>query len=101
MHLPYSTRSKFFAPIEAALAAVGNRLDEPLTITLEPLGYSRDAVVEIGAGGERTFWTDWESQHPTRFSARVRAAATVLKRRGLSGHFRIVHENGSMRIERA
>ena len=101
MDLPFSTRSQVFEPIERALREAGGVLDQPLHIVLKRGGYQRDAYVIIRQGDPQTFWTDWESRQPSRFSVRVRAAATVLQRCGLYGRFRITHDDGVLTIQRA
>src|SRR5690348_8316996 len=100
MDLPFSTRSRFFEPIERALREAHGSLDQPLRIVLEPGGYGRDGIVVIRSEDPHSFWTDWESRQPTRFSARVRAAATVLWRCGVYGRFRITHDDGVLTIQR-
>src|SRR5690349_18187672 len=100
MHLRYSTRSEFFVPIQAAVDSVQGRLDHPLRIELKRGGYDRDVSVHIRPDDAHLFWADWESHQPSRFSARIRAAATVLKRAGLSGRYRISHADGVMLIQK-
>jgi hypothetical protein len=100
MDLRFSTRSEFFAPIEAALKVAGGRINKPLRMALKPGGYNRNAIVVIRPRDDRMFWTDWESAHPTRFSARLRAAATILQRAGLVGRYRMSHYDGALKISR-
>jgi hypothetical protein len=99
MELFFSTRSEFFPSIQAALDGVGGRLEHPLRIELRPGGYARDVVVVIRQDDPHAFWADWESKQPSRFSARIRAAATVLKAAGLAGRYRITHDDGVMVIQ--
>jgi hypothetical protein len=101
MTLPYSSRSRFFPAIEEALRQAGGSLERPVRVYLGPKGYTRDAVVKISRGDSQFFETDWESKYPSRFSARVKAAATVLQRQGHHGRFRVSHSNGELVITRA
>src|SRR5690349_3831200 len=100
MHLPYSTHSEFFAPIQAAVDNAQRQLEKPIRIELKRGGYDREVIVEIFPDDPDSFWAEWESRQPSRFSARIKAAATVLKRAGLSGRYRISHEDGVMLIQR-
>jgi len=99
--LPYSSRSEFFEPIRKALRAAGGELSNPVRVSLRAGGYARDAHVFIRRDDPRYFVTDWESNQPTRFSARCRAAATVLQQNGYEGRYRIRHEDGTLTIEPA
>jgi len=60
-------------------------------------GYSGDVLVEVH-GGEEVFRTDWTGSDPTRFPARIRAAATALHDADQTGRFRIWHEEGELVI---
>jgi hypothetical protein len=101
MTLTYSTHSRFFAAIEAALRKAGGSFQRPIRVYLGPKGYKRDAIVRISRSDSQFFETDWESNQPSRFSARVRAAATVLQREGYRGRFRISHSDGTLVITSA
>ena len=99
MDIPFSSRSKFFAPISEALDAAGGcpRVGGVL-IELSPEGYG--GVVRVDVSGDRTdtFGSDWEGSDYTRFPARIRAAATVLRTRRCFGRFLIVHDQGQLTI---
>jgi hypothetical protein len=99
MELRYSTRSRFFAPIEEALSSPEFEKGSVL-VDLGPRGYERDVTVRIHAHELYVFETDWAGSNPSRFSARIRAAATVLKRRGMAGQFRISHRRGVLHLQR-
>jgi hypothetical protein len=101
MELRYPLRSTFYAPIEKAFDDVHDNLKRPLRIELPPGGYNREAYIIIGASDQHTFRTEWESRHPTRFSARIRAAAGVLYRRGFRGRFEAHHHDGTLTLRRA
>jgi hypothetical protein len=99
MELKFSTHSRFFAPIRAALTS--HSLDQgALEVELGPRGYERDVTVHIRRDDTHVFETDWAGRDPSRFSARIRAAATVLSECGFHGVFRISHIGGLLRIER-
>lgn len=93
----YLTRSSFFPAIETALDAAGADFDE-LKVYLGPRGYERDETIEIDHD-PRAFRTSWRHD-PGRFSARIRAAATVLHRRGIHGRFHAVHADGRLTLQR-
>lgn len=95
--MKYNDRSSFFEPIEQALDRAGG--EWPVRVVLAPKGYKGEAVVVIGQD-DREFETGWQGADETRFPARIRAAATVLRRRGMFGRFRIWHDDGVLVIER-
>lgn len=100
MELRYSTRSRFFAPIEAALLERADNIRSPLAVDLGPGGYERDVTVVVSGSDGDTFETTWASNHPSRFSARIRAAATVLHRLGIHGRFQISLHGGTLTVRR-
>lgn len=103
MLIPFSTRSRFFDAIEAALRAA-ERCPEaggPLTVELAPGGYDGAIVVDTSRGSPDRFEAEWERPDPTRFPARIRAAATVLHTRGCRGRYLVTHEDGSLIISPA
>lgn len=99
MNLPFSTRSRFFSALEQALSRLGDDFPSEIRVVLGPRGYERDVHVTVRRDDPHTFETDWESRQPSRFSARIRAAATVLQRRGYDGTFRISHRDGVLVIQ--
>jgi hypothetical protein len=94
----YSTRSKFFPAIEEALDKEAGRRRGSVHIQLPPGGYARDAMIILRADDGDFFETNWRGKDPTRFSARIRAAAAVLCRRGRFGCFDVSHHDGSLTI---
>lgn len=100
MDLRFSVRSRFFSPIERALGTPESAIKWPVRIALEPGGYNRDVEVVIRSDDTRSFRSNWAGNDPSRFSARIRAAATVLQRKGYSGRFRVTHEDGALSIRR-
>jgi hypothetical protein len=100
MYIPYAARSRFFEPIEGALHDAGRCPDAgaPVSIRLAPGGYDGAIVVDTSSGENSAFAAEWQRSDPTRFPARIRAAATVLRSRGCAGRFLITHHDGLMTI---
>ena len=96
MDFQYSTRSRFFKPIEDALQGLHGYLGTPVSVKLGPRGLQREVRVDIRADDPHEFHTDWD--HPSWFSARITAAATVLQRLGFEGSFRVAHRDGILTI---
>jgi hypothetical protein len=91
-------KSSFRAPIEAAIRESG-RLARPIEVNLGPRGLERnDVLIVIDPGDSATFGTDWEGTDPSWFSARLRAAATVLRDQGLPGRYRASHCDGVLTL---
>jgi len=101
-HLKRPNQSAFYDLCQSILQEVGNELQlkKPLKVTFEADkgGFPDDERVEIGGPDEKTFQTDWDGSDPTRFPARIRAAATALRDEGWRGTYRIRHEAGSLQI---
>jgi hypothetical protein len=97
------SRSDFYTPVRDALEDQVERFVMRETVALsfaaEADGYSGDVVVEIAPGQEESFRTDWSGSDPSRFPARIRAAATALRDDRRFGWHRIRHEEGDLRIE--
>jgi hypothetical protein len=70
-------------------------------VDLGPRGYEREVRLTVRSDDPHTFTTDWKGKDPTRLSARIRAAAAVLQRRGLEGRFHVSHFGGILTIQRA
>lgn len=94
--VPYRTRSSFFPAIEAALDLAGADFAE-LKVDLGPRGYERDETIVVPGPDAAHLLTTWRGD-PRRFSSRVRAAATVLHRRGIHGRFRAIHAEGLLTL---
>jgi hypothetical protein len=101
MKLRYSTHSRFLPVIERALPRITQELAHEVRVDLGPRGYERDVHITIRTHDADEFDAEWESDHPSRFSARLRAAATVLQRRGFSGRFWLSHRDGLLVIRAA
>ena len=102
MHITYAARSRFFQPIEDVVIEERDALmmGQPIQVVLEPGGYHGHMQITIDAGDTSGFETTWAHNDPSRFPARIRAAATVLFQRACNGVFFIAHENGVMSISR-
>lgn len=70
----------------------------PLPVTLGSGGYHGRVEVVIDSDDAETFGTNWEGTDPTRFPARIRAAATALFNSACFGKFEISHEDGLLEI---
>lgn len=96
-HLIQLSRSRFFGPVHTELA----RAERPLHLSINLAtggGYAGEIEVEIRDQTEREFVADLELRDCTRFPARIRAAATALRDRGLLGRFRVSHYDGGLVI---
>jgi hypothetical protein len=103
MYIPYATRSRFFEPIEEAFETARRCPDAgaPVSIVLAPGGYDGAIVVDTSHDENSGFAAEWERPDPTRFPARIRAAATVLRSRGCVGRYLITHRDGVLTISPA
>jgi hypothetical protein len=90
-------RSSFYQRIEDAVRATNNA-SRPVHVELEPGGYRRDVRITILKDDPHTFRSDWKYAEE-RFSARLRAAATVLRDRGAWGDYHAVHDDGKLTLE--
>lgn len=61
------------------------------------VGYERDELIQIPGPDPQVFLSTWRGD-PDRLSARIRAAASVLHRRGFRGTLRASHENGVLTL---
>lgn len=62
-------------------------------------GYPGRVLVTIRPNDKVSFKTNWEGNDPTRFPARIKAAATALLNCGFLGCYEITHRDGSMEIQ--
>lgn len=103
-HLKRPGQSSFYEPCRSALRR-GNDLllagPAAVEFEKEKAGYPGDELIEIQSRQEGVFRTDWEGSDPTRFPARIKAAATALRDEGYRGTFRVWHEEGTLVISAA
>ena len=103
MNIKFTTRSDFFEPIREALEAHGRCPDQetPILVALSEEGYDGEILVEVLPEPDDAFLSNWEGSDPTRFPARIRAAATVLREAKCYGRFLIAHRQGLLSLTRA
>lgn len=102
MQVKYASRSKFIDVCSAVIREHKAHLaaKTPVCVELkEPGGYDGRVIVEIDTRDRVLFKTDWSGADPTRFPARIKAAATALLECGCDGRFEISHSDGSLEIK--
>jgi len=103
MYVNYAPRSKFLVPCETAIRGSLGDLASKRTICIrlqEPRsGYAGCVQVTVSRNDPTRFATDWTSD-PSRFPARIKAAATALQRCRCFGVYRISHNDGTIEITR-
>ena len=62
-------------------------------------GYRGEHIVEISDGQDKHFKVEAAFRDPSRFPARISAAASALRKLDLTGRFRIKHEKNSLWIQ--
>lgn len=107
MKIQFASRSKFLNTCEENIRDQYLQLEKgrSVTFTLCPGGYNgRVRVTLPSATSEETvsmeFDTDWRGNDVSRFPARIKAVATVLRDCGYTGRFIIIHDAGKISIER-
>src|SRR5690349_6119162 len=103
MKIRYSVRSSFLLPCKGAIRNGGQRLQNggSVSVNLPSGGYDGHVYVNIRPRDPATFETNWANSDPTRFPARIKAAATALKDSGYIGRFEITHTDGILGIRQA
>jgi hypothetical protein len=100
--IAYVNKSDFLEPCERAIrqGRVALSAGQPIRINLdaEKPGYAGRVVVEIRISDGRGFGSDFEGTDPTRFPARLRAAATALYNCGCFGQFLVTHRDQVLEI---
>jgi len=102
VEIPYPTRSRFLGTCENAIRAQRAELESGGTVHagLSEGGYDGQVVVTIDPDERTAFQADWNAADPTRFPARIRAAAAALRDSRLGGRFEVSHSGGSLTIRR-
>ena len=94
-------RSRFIPQIVDAIKIQRQALESGRQISVEfdeeKPGYPGDFQIEINRDKE-VFIVDFDNTDPTRFPARIKAAARALYEEGFEGKFQISHEAGTMKI---
>lgn len=89
----YNVRqSSFYPALEAALRDWKDQ-SQAIQVRLPSGGYERDLRFTVAPGDRYTFQSTWKGAEK-RFSARLRAAATVLRDLGLTGEYHALHRDG-------
>ena len=103
MNFPYSKRSSFLAACEEAITRSRDDLESgfPVQVYLGSGGYNGHVLVTISADDNMMFATNWVGSDPTRFPARIKAAATALHNCSCFGRFEITHSDGTIQIVKA
>jgi hypothetical protein len=100
MNIPYVRRSRFLNDCENAIRRGGAAEVELVQFMLDKGGYAGHITVTIPDGDSGSFGTDWKASDPTRFPARIKAAATALFNCGCRGRYEVIHKNGTLEIRR-
>jgi hypothetical protein len=98
--IPFAARSRFLDTFEADIRRHRAELDRggAFHIPVSDGGYDGRVTVTIRPGDHAAFGTDWQRADPTRFPARIKAAATALRNCGRMGRFAISHSEGVLTI---
>lgn len=100
MDIRYVERSKFLELCESALVQQADRLSKGhfVNVELPAGGYPGKVLVTVKDDGGSFFYSDWSGTDPSRFPARVRAAATALKACRCFGSYEVSHVDGYLSI---
>jgi hypothetical protein len=103
MDIAFVNRSRFLDDCERTIRDGQDQLEGGglLEIAFDDGGYPGRVAVTIREGDSGYFNSDWEGSDPTRFPARIKAAATALFNCECRGSYEIVHEDGALTIRRA
>lgn len=104
MNIPYLIRhSDFLLPCKVAIRKNRRQLQAggPIRVSLPDGGYHGLVFVTITPNNSIKFGTNWTNNDPSRFPARIKAAATALKDSGYVGRFEIRHTDGTLNIRQA
>ena len=101
MNIEYAKYSKFLEPCKIAIQNNIKALENgvPIDVSFIKGGYNGEINVNIEAD-KNTFSTSWNNQDPTRFPARIKAAATALKHSQCLGVYKVTHYHGLLTITR-
>jgi hypothetical protein len=72
---------------------------DTISVQLSKQGYNRNVQITVSPTDPKYFYSDWKGADPTRFSARLRAAALALYNQGCFDTFRVIHQDGLLTIE--
>lgn len=105
MIIPYNTESGGFKE------TISNSLKEnsvifsdfgkiKIELEADAAGYSGEVRATIHPDLDEGFGSDWPGEDPTRFPARIRAAASALKDNGFKDDWMISHNDGTIKIQK-
>lgn len=108
MKIRFNAEPSMYAPlIREALQKDPEALTNGQTVSVKvPIqaatkrGFERRVTVTVTADPDY-FETDWPGADPSRFGAKLRAAATMLRQLGFEGAFVVEHEGQFITIARA
>lgn len=94
MRIPYLKRRSKFQYFEGIIRQNKETLltGGHISIECSNKGYDGDIICIIDEKNHDSFETDWKSTDPTRFPARIKAAAHALFQLGYFGKFKISHK---------
>lgn len=100
MEIAYTTRSQFLTACESAIREHSSELHGGgvVQVDLHKGGYDGRVIVTIRSTDRMAFSTDWKGVDPSRFPARIKAAATALLNCQCDGRFDVSHSDGSLMI---
>jgi hypothetical protein len=100
MDSAYPTRSQFLDACETAIREHHAELEAggAVQFPINEGGYDGRVIAAIDPTDRSVFGTDWEGTDPTRFPARIKAAAAALLNCGCDGRFEISHSSGTLTI---
>jgi hypothetical protein len=100
--ISYGQGSKFLTPCETAIRKELAALDAgtPIRLRFPSGGYNGTVVVSIDRYDDGQFSAKWSSSDPSRFPARLKAAATALYNCACFGDFELSHRANTLEIRR-
>lgn len=105
MDIAFLTRqSEFLRPCEDVIGCSREALETGGIVRIDldkEGGYAGRILVTIRSNDPVYFGTNWEATDPTRFPARIKAAATALLNCGCLGRYEIIHKDGHLEIRTA
>src|SRR4030095_16199858 len=98
VHIAYPTRSQFIDVCALAIRQHRAELQAGglVHVGLPEGGYDGRVVVTINPADRAVFRADWERADPTRFPARIKAAAAALLNCRCEGRYEVSHSDGSL-----
>lgn len=100
MDITFPIRSRFLDACEDTIRRGLAELEAGGTVRvdLDKGGYAGRVLVTIRPDDTASFGTNWKGADPTRFPARIKAAAMALLKCGCVGPFEVTHADGVLEI---